>query len=192
MNSFAAHFESILREHSKNLTALARKAGISRPSLYDLINGKNLPRTITLENLIAALDLSDKSAQILRDEHRSERLRTTRKEQEKLHKEKKSFLSQVSEALLRKGHEISLPKDTTGPDLVLRLGSLRIPLLVTPAITDHPSTLGHLLAAMHNLSASRGYACIPKLLPADRTHLTLYAKHGVKILTQKNLLREIN
>ena len=86
MNSFAAHFESILRERSKNLTALAKKAGISRPSLYDLINGKNLPRTTTLENLIAALDLSEKSAQILRDEHRSERLRTTRKEQEKLHK----------------------------------------------------------------------------------------------------------
>ena len=60
MNSFAKDLSAILREHPENLTSLAKKAGISRPSLYDLINGKNLPKPTTLGNLIDALDLSKK------------------------------------------------------------------------------------------------------------------------------------
>lgn len=191
MNSFADDLSTILREHPENLTALAKKAGISRPSLYDLINGKNLPRPTTLDNLIAALDLSEKAAQNLHDAHRSERLRTTRKEQETLLREKKTLLSEVSDLLLQKGHEISRSNHSGGPDLILRSGSRRIPLHISPLLTEHPTVLGHLLDTMHTLSTPTGYACVPKLTQADRSYLPLYSKYGVKILTPKNLLREL-
>ncbi len=191
MNSFAKDLSAILREHPDNLTSLAKKAGISRPSLYDLINGKNLPRPTTLGNLIDALDLSEKAAQNLRDAHRSERLRTTRKEQDILLREKKTLLSEISDLLLQKGHEISRSNHSGGPDLILRSGSRRTPLHVTPRLTDHPNALGHLLNAMHGLSASAGYVCVPKLAPTDRSYLPLFSKYGVKILTPKNLLREL-
>ena len=191
MNSFSNDLAAILREHPQNLTILARKAGISRPSLYDLINGKNLPRPTTLNNLIAALGLSEKAAQKLHDAHRSERLRTTRKEQDFLFREKKTLLSEISNMLLQKGHEISRSKHSGGPDLILRSGSRRIPLHVSPRLTDHPNALGHLLNAMHGLSASAGYVCVPKLTPTDRSYLPLFSKYGVKILTPNNLLREL-
>ena len=191
MNSFAKDLSVILREHPDNLTSLAKKAGISRPSLYDLINGKNLPRPTTLGNLIDALDLSEKTAQNLRDAHRSERLRTTRKEQDILLRVKKTLLSEISDLLLQKGHEISRSNHSGGPDLILRSGSRRIPVHVSPRLTEHPTVLGHLLDAMHSLSTSRGYACVPKLTQADRSYLPLYSKYGLKILTPKNLLREL-
>ena len=191
MNSFAKDLSAILREHPENLTSLAKKAGISRPSLYDLINGKNLPRPTTLGNLIDALDLSEKVAQNLRDAHRPERLRTTRKEQDILLREKETLLSEISDLLLQKGHEISRSNHSGGPDLILRSGSRRTPLHVTPRLTDHPNALGHLLNAMHGLSASAGYVCVPKLAPTDRSYLPLFSKYGVKILTPKNLLREL-
>jgi hypothetical protein len=191
MNSFADDLAAILREHPENLTTLAKKTGISRPSLYDLINGKNLPRPATLGNLITALDLSEKAAQSLHDAHRSERLRTTRKEQDILLREKKFLLSEISDLLLQKGHEISRSNHSGGPDLILRSGSRRIPLHVSPRLTEHPAVLGHLLTAMHSLSTSTGYACVPKLTQTDRSYLPLYSKYGVKILTQKNLLREL-
>ena len=191
MNSFADDLAAILREYPENLTTLAKKTGISRPSLYDLINGKNLPRPATLGNLITALDLSDKAAQSLHDAHRSERLRTTRKEQDILLREKKFLLSEVSDLLLQKGHEISRSNHSGGPDLILRSGSRRIPLHVSPRLTEHPTVLGHLLNAMHSLSTSTGYACVHKLTQADRSYQPLYSKYGVKILTPKNLLREL-
>ena len=56
---------------------------------------------------------------------------------------------------------------------------------------EHPTVLGHLLDAMHSLSTSTGYACVPKLAPTDRSYLPLFSKYGVKILTPKNLLREL-
>jgi hypothetical protein len=191
MNSFAKDLSAILREHPENLTSLAKKAGISRPSLYDLINGKNLPRPSTLGNLIDALDLSEKVSQDLHDAHRSERLRTTRKEQDILLREKKILLSEISDLLLQKGHEISRSNYSGGPDLILRSESCRIPLHVSPRLTEHPTVLGHLLDAMHSLSTSTGYACVPKLAPSDRSYLPLFSKYGVKILTPKNLLREL-
>ncbi|MBU61464.1 MAG: hypothetical protein CMI26_03040 [Opitutae bacterium] len=191
MNSFADDLAAILREHPENLTDLAQKACISRPSLYDLINGKNLPRPTTLGNLITALELSEKAAQKLHDAHRSERLRTNRKEQDILLKEKKILLSEISDLLLQKGHEISRSNHSGGPDLILRSGSRRIPLHVTSRLIEHPAVLGHLLEAMHNLSTSTGYACVPKLTHEDRFYLPLFAKYGVKILTHKNLLREL-
>lgn len=191
MNSFADHISTLLREHPESLAAIARKAGLSRPSLYDLLNGKNLPRPITLDKLIGALDLTEKAAQTLRDVRETERLRTTRKERDAHLREKKSFLSELSDLLLAKGHEISRSNQPGGPDLILRSGSRRIPLHVSPRLTDHPAALGHLLAAMHRFSSAAGYAIVPKITPEDRSHLALYAKHGVKLITPKNLLRHL-
>ena len=47
MNPFSENLNYIVRRHSDNISTIAQKAGLSRPSLYDLINGKTLPKNQT-------------------------------------------------------------------------------------------------------------------------------------------------
>jgi hypothetical protein len=110
MNLFSEYLNSLVRNHPDNISLIAHNARLSRPSLYDLINGKNLPRNSTLNNLCSALSLSESSSGKLRNLNKSERLRTSRKEQENYLKQKKILISEVSTMLLGKGHEISRPQ----------------------------------------------------------------------------------
>ena len=190
MNFFSEHLDSLVRNHKDSLSLVAQNAHLSRASLYDLINGKNLPRDSTLKNLCTALSLSDNSAKRLRNLNTSERLRTSRKEQKNFLKQKKNLVSEVSSILLGKGHEISHPKGAGQADLVLRQNTQLIPILICPSLIDYSSILGSLLASMFHFSAAKGYICTTEVKSLDRKTIQLFNSHGILILSVRGILRE--
>ena len=191
MNSFAEHLNSLIRDHPESVSSLAQKAKISRPSLYDIINGKTLPRLTTLSNLMAALNLTETAFKKLNLSYQSERLKYSKKGQNDYLKDKKKLLSEISSLLLSKGHEISRPSEIQDADLILRIKTKRIPILISPTLYEHCTYLGKLLKLMYNLSAEKGYICTTKLSSQDRSYQPFFSKYGVKILSLNNLLREI-
>jgi hypothetical protein len=192
MNSFSEYLNSFVRNHSDSVSKIAQNACLSRPSLYDLINGKTLPRKSTLENICNALSLSEKSSRKLRDLINLERFRTSRKEHEDYLYRKKNLTSEISTLLLSKGHEISRPKGLREADLVLRQNAQRYPILICPSMVDHSNILGNLLISMFHLSANKGYVCTPEIKSVDRTTNQLFSSHQIMILSIKGMMREFN
>lgn len=190
MNFFSEHLNSLVRNHADNLSKIAQNAQLSRPSLYDLINGKSLPRDSTLENLSTALSLSENTTKKLRDLNHSEHLRSSRKEQENFLRQKKILVSEVSSILLSKGHEISRPKGPGEADLVLRQNTQRFPILICPLMLDYSSILGRLLTSMFQLSSDKGYIGTPAVQSLDRQSIRLFNSHGISILSIKGMVRE--
>jgi transcriptional regulator with XRE-family HTH domain len=191
MNSFAEYLNSLIRDHPEGVSSLAQKAKISRPSLYDIINGKTLPRLTTLDNLFTALNLPENTFKKLKDAYQSERLKYSKKGQNHYLKDKKKLLSEISSLLLSKGHEISRPSEIQDADLILRIKTNRIPIVISPALFEHCTYFGRLLKLMYNLSAEKGYICTTKLSSQDRSYQPFFSKYGVKILSLNNLLREL-
>lgn len=191
MNPFSELLNSLIQDHPDNLSTIARNAHLSRPSLYDLINGKTLPRPKTFDNLLKAISLTENSTNKLSNYLHLERIKTSRKEQENYRQEKKHLLNDVSSLLLGRGYEISRPKIPDYADIILRQNSNRIPIIICPSILDHASTLGILLKSMFQFSSSKGFVCTHKITTKDRSELPLFLKYGTKISTIKTILREI-
>ena len=191
MNPFSELLNSLIQDHPDNLSTIARNAHLSRPSLYDLINGKTLPRPKTFDNLLKAISLTENSTNKLSNYLHLERIKTSRKEQENYRQEKKHLLNDVSSLLLGRGYEISRPKIPDYADIILRQNSNRIPIIICPSILDHASTLGILLKSMFQFSSSKGFVCTHKITTKDRSELPLFLKYGTKITTIKTILREL-
>ena len=191
MNPFSELLNSLIQDHPDNLSTIARNAHLSRPSLYDLINGKTLPRPKTFDNLLKAISLTENSTNKLSNYLHLERIKTSRKEQENYRQEKKHLLNDVSSLLLGRGYEISRPKIPDYADIILRQNSNRIPIIICPSILDHASTLGILLKSMFQFSSSKGFVCTHKITTKDRSELPLFHKYGTRISTIKTILREI-
>ena len=191
MNPFSELLNSLIQDHPDNLSTIARNAHLSRPSLYDLINGKTLPRPKTFDNLLKAISLTENSANKLSNYLHLERIKTSRIEQENYRQEKKHLLNDVSSLLLGRGYEISRPKIPDYADIILRQNSNRIPIIICPSILDHASTLGILLKSMFQFSSSKGFVCTHKITTKDRSELPLFLKYGTRISTIKTILREI-
>lgn len=191
MNPFSELLNSLIQDHPDNLSTIARNAHLSRPSLYDLINGKTLPRPKTFDNLLKAISLTENSTNKLSNYLHLERIKTSRKEQENYRQEKKHLLNDVSSLLLGRGYEISRPKIPDYADIILRQNSNRIPIIICPSILDHASTLGILLKSMFQFSSSKGFVCTHKITTKDRSELPLFLKYGTRISTIKTILREI-
>ena len=192
MNSFAEFLNSLIREHPDTISLIAQKTKISRPCLYDLINGKAHPRLTTFENLCGALSLSESSLKRLQEFYLSERIKYSKNDQNIYLKEKKKLMSEISTLLLSKGHEISRPSEVDAADLILRNTKNRIPIVICPVIHEHSTYLGKLLKLMYNLSVEKGYICTKKITTQDRSYLPFFSKYGIKILSIKNLLRELS
>ena len=192
MNSFAEFLNSLIREHPDPVSLIAQKTKISRPSLYDLINGKAHPRLTTFENLCSALSLSESSLKRLQEFYLSERIKYSKYDQNIYLKEKKKLMFEISTLLLSKGHEISRPSEVDAADVVLRNRKNRIPIIVCPVIYEHSTCLGKLLKLMYNFSVEKGYICTRKITTQDRSYLPFFSKYGIKILSIKNLLRELS
>ena len=191
MNSFSELLKSLVQDHPDNLSTIARNALLSRTSLYDLINGKTLPRPKTLGNLLRSISVSENSSNRLSNYLDAERIKTSRKEQDNYRQEKKHLLNDLSSLLLGKGYEISRPKMPDCADLILRQNSNRIPILLCPSILDHTITLGILLKSMFQFSANKGFVCTHKITSKDRAEFPLFLKYGTKISTIKTILREL-
>jgi len=191
MNSFAEHLNRLIREHPDTISMIAQNAKISRPSLYDLINGKTHPRLTTLDNLCTALNLPESSIKNIHETYQSERIKSSKKEQHGLLREKKKLMSEISSLLLSKGYEISRPSEVDAADLILRENKKRIPIIICPAIHEHSTYLGKLLKLMYNLSVEKGYICTRKITAQDRSSIPFFSKYGIKILSIKNLLKEL-
>jgi predicted DNA-binding transcriptional regulator AlpA len=192
MNFFSEYLNTLVRNHSDSISKIAHNAELSRPSFYDLINGKNLPRNSTLTKICTALSLSEIACKKLQNLNQAERLRTSRKEQKFYYKEKKHLVSEMSTKLLAKGHEISRPKGPDEADLILRQNTHRFPILIFPSIPDPSIILGRLLTYMFHLSASKGYICTPDIKLLNKKTIQLFSSHRIKVLSAKGLLREFN
>ena len=192
MISFANILSYLVKRSSLNLSQISREAGISRPSLYDLLNGRNLPKEATLERLISVLKLTQKNEEELKKSRDLERIKTNRIYQQSLLKEQKHLIREVGAILLSNGLEVSKPNLLGSPDLIIRNGHERTPIMIYSKILDYPATLGTLLSIMHDLSAKKSYVCTPSIQSETRTNLSLFGNYGIKILTIKGLLRELS
>lgn len=192
MNFFSEYLNTLVRNHSDSISKIAYNAELSRPSFYDLINGKNLPRNSTLTKISTALNLSESACKKLQDLNHAERLRTSRKEQKFYYREKKHLVSEMSSKLLAKGHEISRPKGPDEADLILRQNTHRLPILIFPAILEPCTVLGRILTYMFHLSASKGYICTPNIKLLNKKTIQLFSSHRIKVLSAKGILREFN
>jgi hypothetical protein len=184
-------FSNLLSEHVRTyrggMTELARKSALSRPSLYDALNGKSLPKTKTLERILLALDLPEKHSDEIRMQHQNRSALATRRKRENYRREKNSFIQTVSSYLLGKGLEISFSSTKGNADLIIRQVDDRIPILASQIIHDYPDTLGTLLTIMHEFNSKRGFVCLPGLTSSDRSQNSLFEKYGISILPYKRL-----
>lgn len=184
-------FSNLLSEHARaylgGMTELARKSAVSRPSLYDALNGKSLPKTKTLERILFALDLPEKHSDEIRMQHQNRSALATRWKRENYRREKNAFIETVSSYLLGKGLEISFSSTKGNADLIIRQEDHRIPILASQIIHDYPNTLGTLLTIMYEFDSKRGFVCLPGLTSSDRSQNSLFEKYGVSILPYKRL-----
>jgi len=191
MISFAKIFTYLVRGSSLNLSQISREAGISRPSLYDLLNGRNLPKETTLERLISVLKLTQKDEEELKKSRDLERIKTNRIYQQSFLKEQKHLIREVGAILLSNGLEVSKPNQLGSADLIIRNGNERTPIKIYSKVLDYPSALGTILSVMHDLNAKKSYLCTPLIQSETRKNLSLFGKYGIKILTIKGLLRDL-
>ena len=192
MHQFSKGLSELVRSSPMGVSEIARKAEISRPSLYDLLKGKSLPRQSTLERLIKVLRPSSRQVEFLLSSHQIEHLRGTRIHRMFHLREKQHFVRTLSDQLLAKGHEIARAPKNHEIDLVLRIDSKkRIPIIADLRLLDSTQTLGDILFAMHELSTTQGFICVSSLKGLSRSIHSLFLKYGVKIITPKALFREL-
>ena len=191
MINFSENLSYLVKKSPLNISQICRMALISRPSLYDLLNGKTLPKDATLERLIHVLKLQQKEEGELKRARDTERIKTNRTHQQSLLKEQKLLVKEVGTILLSKGLEVSKPNRVGGPDLIIRNGNERTPIKIYSKVLDYPATLGTILSVMHDLNAKKSYLCTPLIQSETRKSLSLFGKYGIKILTVKGLLREL-
>mgnify|MGYP001301685467 FL=1 len=192
MHLFSKGLSELVRSSPMKVSEIARKAGISRPSLYDLLKANSLPRKSTLERLIEVIQPSARQVEFLHFSHQIERLRSTRSHRMIHLRDKQHFVRILSELLLAKGHEIARSPKNHEIDLVLRIDSKkRIPIIADLRLLDPTQTLGDILFAMHELSTTQGVICVSSLKGLSRTIPTVFGKHGVKIITPKALFRDL-
>ena len=192
MHLFSKGLSDLIRSNPMTVSEIARNAGISRPSLYDLLKGKSLPRKSTLERLIGVLQPSARQVEFLYSSHQIERLRSTRSHRMIHLRDKQHFVRSLSDQLLAKGHEIARSPKNHEIDLVLRIDNKkRIPIIADLQLLDSTQTLGNILFAMHELSTTQGVICLSSLKGLSRSIPSLFSKYGVKIITPKALLREL-
>ena len=175
------------KTYSGGLTKLAAKARLSRPSLYDAMSGKSIPRPETLERILKALDLPQKHSDELKAQHQDSLALSTRKNRLEYMRTKYDFARQVGSYLLAKGLEVSYVSSREDADLVVRIGKQRLPLLALPMMNDYPKALGTLLTAMYEYSSSKGFVCRPKVTPADRKKGPTFDQYGIRIIPYKSL-----
>lgn len=191
MINFSESLSFLVKKSPLNISQISRKALISRPSLYDLINGKTLPKEATLERLMHVLKLQQKEESELKKARNTERIKTNRIHQQSLLKEQKALVKEVGAILLSNGLEVSKPNRVGGSDLIIRNGNERTPIKIYSKVLDYPSALGTILSVMHDLNAKKSYLCTPLIQSETRKNLSLFGKYGIKILTIKGLLREL-
>lgn len=189
MNPFSNCLSSHAKAYSGGLTQLAEKARLSRPSLYDSLNGKSIPRPDTLERILSALNLSPQARDELNDLHQMEASLSTRRKREDFHRQKGEFVQQVGSYLLGKGFELSYLSVHQEADIIVRKKSLRIPLIALPMVHDYSKVFGALLFAMTDFSSPEGFICLPKAKGLDRRKGLIMEKHGANIISYKNLSR---
>jgi len=187
VNTFSKSLSTYSKAYPGSLTELAGKVQLSRPSLYDALSGKSIPRPETLERILKVLDLPEKSSEELKKEHQVSTHLSTRKKRMEFMQLKEAFAQEVGSYLLNKGLEVSYVSSSEETDLVVRTGKQRLPLLALPLIHDYSKTLGALMIAMYEYSSSKGYVCLPKLNTADRRKSPVFEQYGVKIIPFKRL-----
>ena len=187
VNQFSNLLSGHARAYRGGMTELARKSAVSRPSLYDALNGKSLPKTKTLERILFTLDLSENHSDEIRLQHQNRSALATRRKRENYRREKNAFIQTVSSYLLGKGLEISFSSTKGNADLIIRQADDRIPILASQIIHDYPNTLGTLLTIMHEFHSQRGFVCVPKLTSYDRSQNSLFDKYGISILPYKRI-----
>jgi transcriptional regulator with XRE-family HTH domain len=187
LNPFSNRLSSHAKAYSGSLTELAQMARLSRPSLYDALNGKSIPRSDTLERILTALNLSPQVRDELNTLHQLEASLSTRRKREGFHRQKSEFVQQVGSYLLGKGFELSYLSVHQEADLIVRQKSNRIPLIALPMIHDYSKVFGSLLFAMSEFSSPVGFICLPKVKGLDRRKGLIMEKHGAKVISYKNL-----
>ena len=187
MNQFSNLLYGHAQAYRGGMTELARKSAVSRPSLYDALNGKSLPKTKTLERILSTLDLPEKHSDEIRMQHQNRSAFATRRKRENYRREKNTFIQTVSSYLLGKGLEISFSSTKGNADLIIRQEADRIPILVSQIIHDYPNTLGTLLTIMNDLHSKKGFVCLPGLTYSDRNQNSLFEKYAISILPYKRL-----
>jgi predicted transcriptional regulator len=192
MNSFAENLNYLIRKHPDSISNIAQNANLSRPSLYDLMNGKTLPKSRTFTQLCTALSLPIISVQKLERMIKSEKVKFSRKEQQNFITQKKSLFDEVSALLFSMGHEISSSNDQLNIDLVLRLKSGRLPIKISPSLNEPQTILGSLLTGMYHLSAKRGYVCISKVKNYEKSLNSLFSYYGIRIVSPKALIKDLS
>ena len=192
MHNFSKRLAELVRASHATISEIAQEAHISRPSLYDLINGQSLPRQSTLEKLFNTLRPSSSQLELLRNLYQVDRQKSNRKERMEFHKKRLKLIREISDLLLAKGYEIARSTQTFEVDLVLRIdGGKRIPLLAYPQLLDSSQSLGNILTAMHELSSNQGILCVGTKTGLNRAKTTLFNKYRVKITTLKSLPRQL-
>tara|TARA_Y100000588_G_scaffold375070_1_gene450985 strand:+ start:409 stop:993 length:585 start_codon:yes stop_codon:yes gene_type:complete len=184
-------FSNCLSSHAKSfpggLTELAKKSRLSRPSLYDALNGKSIPRSDTLGRILSALNLSLQARDELNALHQVESSLSTRSKREDFQRLKSEFVQEVGSYLLGKGFELSYLSVHEEADLIVRQKNNRIPLIALPMVHDYSKIFGALLFAMAEFSSPEGFICLPKTKGLDRKKGLIMEKHGAKVLSYKNL-----
>ncbi|MBT3636549.1 MAG: helix-turn-helix domain-containing protein [Opitutae bacterium] len=187
MNNFSRSLSRYAKAYPGGITELASKARLSRPSLYDAMTAKSIPRPETLERILKALDLPEKASDELKKQHQVSASLSTRKKRMEFRQLKEDFAQQVGTYLLGKGLEVSYVSSREEADLVVRSGKQRLPLLALPLIHDYPRVLGTLLTAMHEYSSSKGFVCLPRVTPTDRRKSPTFDQYGIRIIAYKSL-----
>jgi len=187
VNPFSNCLSSHAKAYSGGLTELAKKSRLSRPSLYDALNGKSIPRPDTLDRILSALNLSPHVRDKLNTLHQMEASLSTRRKREDFHRLKSEFVQQVGSYLLGKGFELSYLSVHQEADLIVRQKSNRIPLIAMPMVHDYSKVFGALLFAMAEFSSPDGFICLPKAKGLDRRKGLIMEKYGAKVISYKNL-----
>ena len=191
MIELAQNLKIEIQKSSLTVSEICRHAKLSRPSLYDIMNGKNLPQPETLNRLIKTLKLTEKEAIFLQKARKSDYLKTNRCKQQPLLREKKYLIKEVGAKLLSNGYELSRTSRTDNADLIIRRGKQRIPILIYAEILDFPSVLGSALFMMHTVEGNAAYVCAPAITRDHRSNSVLFGKYGVKLVSIKGLLRDL-
>ena len=151
----------MVRSSPLKVSEIARRVGISRTSLYDLLNGKSLPKKSTFNRLIEVLQPIYKESESLRTDYEIELLRGNRSHRMLNWRKKQQFVGELADQLLAKGHEIARSPKTVEVDLVLRLeGNRRIPILAQSYLLDPSQVLSTILFAMHSISSDKGFVTL--------------------------------
>ena len=169
----------------------AKACGLSRTSLFHILNGTSLPKKPTLNRISKVLKKDQKFLKHLDQLYQSELLQKFNSRSKVVKTEQEHFRARLFSKIKRK-FDCSV-EESRIPDFWVNSNSVEVPVFAEMRITEPYNLLGRaqsLYAKSERIT--KIFACVSVANSIHETYKQIFATSNLEIVTSDHLIRELN